>query len=275
MKDKNLTSPSRSFSMGLYLVVVFALSWPFQIAGAMLAGNLLPRYILTSASMLMVGVGTFICGRFVFRDGFRGAGWQWGKPKHYLAVIGLVLFLWGVPSLIALKLGRSLPSALSGGQIVWVFVLLFVTLIPGFGEEFGWRGYMLPRLARRFTLRKAVLIHAFIWWAWHLPILIGTAAQNSVNIPTIIGTVFLGILPGILHGVIFAYIWSASRSLAVATVYHAAYDGVRDSLQMTLGFGAMTVLWANLFIMILGIVLLYKGSWRNLETTSVSGERAA
>ena len=272
---KNLTSPSRAFSLGLYLVVVFALSWPFQIAGAMLAGNLLPRYILTSISMLMVTVGTFICGRFVFRDGFTGAGWQWGRPKHYLAVIGLALFLWGVPSLIALRLGRSVPSVLSGEQIVWVFVLLFVTLIPAFGEEFGWRGYMLPRLARRFTLRKAVLIHAFIWWAWHLPILIGTAAQNSVNIPTIIGTVFLGIIPGILHGVIFAYIWSASRSLAVATVYHAAYDGVRDSLQMTLGFGAMTVLWANLFIMILGIVLLYKGSWRNLETTSVSGERAA
>lgn len=255
------SSQPRPFSPGLYLLVVFALSWPFQIAGAVWADDLLGRYSLTSVSMVMVAVGTFICGQFIFRDGFAGAGWHWGKVRHYLAVIGLVLFLWVVPSLIALGMGRSMPSSLNTGQIIWIFVLLFVTLIPGFGEEFGWRGYLLPHLARRFTIRKAVILHAVIWWVWHLPVLIGAAAQDSPGISTVVGTVILGAIPGILHGVVFAYIWSSSRSLAVATVYHAAFDGVRDSLQMTLGFGAMTMLWANLTIIILGVVLLKKGNW--------------
>lgn len=52
-----------------------------------------------------------------------------------------------------------------------------ITLIPGFGEEFGWRGYMLPHLARRHSPRKALLIHAFIWWAWHLPAWVGMGAR--------------------------------------------------------------------------------------------------
>jgi len=78
MKDKNLTSRPRPFSPGLYLLVVFALSWPFQISGAVWAGDLLPRNTLTAISMLMVAMGTFICGRFIFRDGFTGARWQCG-----------------------------------------------------------------------------------------------------------------------------------------------------------------------------------------------------
>lgn len=267
----NNDSPQpRPFSLGLYLLVVFVLSWPFQIAGAIWADDLLERYTLASISMMMVTASTFICGRFIFRDGFADAGWQWGKVKHYLAVIGLVLFLWVVPSLIAIRMGRSLPPSLTNEQIVWIFVLLFVTLIPAFGEEFGWRGYLLPHLARRFTTGKAVILHAFIWWAWHLPLLTGSAVQGSPSITAIIGTVILRAVPGILHGVIFAYIWCSSRSLAVATVYHAAYDGVRDSLQMTLGFGAMTYLWVNVFIIILGIVILRKGKWSNLEESSVS-----
>lgn len=266
----NNSSQTRPFSLGLYLLVVFALSWPFQITAAIWADDLLGRYTLTSVSMVMVTVGTFICGQFIFRDGFADAGWQWGKVKHYLVVIGLVLFLWVVPSLIALSLGRALPTSLTNEQVVWVFVLLFVTLIPGFGEEFGWRGYMLPRLARRLTARKAVILHASIWWAWHLPVLIGTATQSNANVLAVVGNLIISAIPVILHGVIFAYIWSSSRSLAVATVYHAAYDGVRESLQMILGFGLMTQLWANVFIIILGAVLLLKGKWGSLAKSSVS-----
>lgn len=274
MNGQDSVSGSRPFSLGLYLLVVFGLSWPFQIAAAFLASDLLLRLTLTCVSMLMVTVGTLICGKFVFRDGFAVAGWRRGKPKHYLAVIGLVLLLWFIPSLIAISLGRALPSSLTSEQSVWL-VAMWMMLVPaGFGEEFGWRGYMLPHLACRFATRRAILWHAIIWWIWHLPILVGTAVQGSPSTATAIGTILLGAIPAILHGVIFAYIWSSSQSLAVATVYHALFDGVRDSLLMLIGFGAFTVLWANLVLIILGMLLLQKGNWRNLEIASASYGRA-
>ena len=232
--------------------------------------------------------GTFIAGRYVFQDGFENAGWRWGKLKYYLAVVGLVLLLWVVPTLIDLALGTlSLPSVLTRTQIFWIFVFLFVSLIPGFGEEFGWRGYMLPRLARQMSVKKSVLLHAIIWWAWHLPLLVGVGVRTGINSAEEMGmsvnlsvavtvaiVVFVGAIPAILHGVVYAYIWSRSRSLAVATVYHATYDGVRDSLQITIGTSLVAGLWVNTILVILGIVFLWKGNWENLEIGTSTPENS-
>ncbi len=273
----NSSPSSRPFSLGLYLLIVFGLSWPFQIASAAWAMDMFSRYILNSASMVMVTVGTFIAGRYIFRDGFANVGWQWGKPKHYLAVVGLIVLLWVFPTLIRLVLGTVESSSVDRTQIVWLFVLPLVTLIPGFGEEFGWRGYMLPHLFR-LGARKAVALHAIIWWAWHLPVLVGTGIQAGIagageaGIPvglsvaiSVVAVILVGAIPSIMHGIVFAYIWVRSQSLAVATVYHAAYDGVRDSLSMIVGLPAMVGLWANLVLTILGIILLWKGNWKTLE----------
>jgi membrane protease YdiL (CAAX protease family) len=67
-----------------------------------------------------------------------------------------------------------------------------------------------------------------------------------------------------MHAVIFAYIWTKSQSLAVSTVYHSAYDEIRDTMQDTTGMVPITDLWTNVIITIAGIVLLLNGDWRNL-----------
>lgn len=278
MNEQNSRLQGRPFSLWLYLFIVFGLSWPFQVVAAIWGTALLPRYVLHSTSMFMVTVGTFIAGRYVFRDGFAGAGWRWGKLKYYLLVIGLALLLWVVPTIADLAVGTlNLPDKVTGTQQVWILVFL-TSFIPCFGEEFGWRGYMLPRLAKRFSPRKAVLIHAVIWWVWHLPVLIGIgvwagiigageigfSTKVSVAI-TVVATVLGSAIPAILHGVVFAYIWMRSRSLAVATVYHLAFDGVRDSIHTTIGPGPIAGVWVVVLLVILGIIFLWKGNWRNLQ----------
>ena len=231
---KQANQLQRPFSLPIYLLIVFALSWPPQIAYALWGNTPASGYLLSSLSMVMVTVGTFIAGRHIFRDGFQNSGWRWGKPKHYLGVFALALFIFGVPVLLETVLGlHILPANISGSAILSQFLISFLlTLIPGFGEEFGWRAYMLPHLTRRHSLRKALLLHGFIWWAWHIPALvrIGTRIEGAeTNLWLSISlTLLVSLIPAIMNAILFAYVWAATQSLAVASVYHAAYDEVRD-----------------------------------------------
>lgn len=264
----------RPFSLTIFLAVVFGLSWPFQIAYALWGNTPTSGYLLSSLSMVMVAVGAFICGRFIFRDGFKNMGWNWGKPKHYLAVFALALFIFGVPVLLETLLGwHALPAGVSAGAILGSFLTSFVlTLIPGFGEEFGWRAYMLPRLAQRHSVRKALLLHAFIWWAWHIPALVRIGSQvdgaESNLWLSVAATLLVSLLPAMMNAVLFAYVWTASQSLAVASVYHAAYDEVRDALERGIGFGPLVSIWEMAVTLIFGAVLLWKADWSALKVAS-------
>jgi uncharacterized protein len=272
MTTTSQTTPSqRPFSLGLYLLIVFALSWPFQIAYALWGGTPTASYLLSSLSMVMVTVGTFIAGRYVFRDGFKNAGWRWGKPQHYLGVFALALFIFAVPVLLENVFGlQTLPAGISAGVILTSFITRFLlTLIPGFGEEFGWRAYLLPHLAQRHSLRKALLIHAFIWWAWHIPALvkIGSQVGGADTNPwlSVAVTLLVSLLPAMMNAILFAYVWTATQSLAVASVYHSAYDEVRDALEKTIGFGPLVSSWEMSVTLIFGAVLLWKADWSSLR----------
>jgi membrane protease YdiL (CAAX protease family) len=54
---------------------------------------------------------------------------------------------------------------------ILTFVGVPIGTLLAFGEEFGWRGYLLPKLLPLGEV-KAALIVGLIWGPWHLPMLI-------------------------------------------------------------------------------------------------------
>ncbi|MGB3757455.1 MAG: type II CAAX endopeptidase family protein [Rivularia sp. (in: cyanobacteria)] len=271
--NNNLTNQSQSnkkFSLVTYLLIVFAISWPFQAFIFFFPEALWAKKMLL-ISMIMVTIGTFIAGKYVFQDTFRDAGWSWGKPKHYLMAFVLPILIWVVPTLIGLLLGiQILPQTFNVFNTGSLFLLSFIiTLIPAFGEEFGWRGYLLPRLLLKHSIKKALIIQAFIWWIWHLPVLVFA----GINTPVIKGNILfsiiiifaISIVPSMMHAVIFSYFWSTSSSLLVATIYHAAFDEVRDTIEHSIGFGPLVQVWQMLLLTIVGATLLGKSKWKKLE----------
>jgi uncharacterized protein len=150
-----------------------------------------------------------------------------------------------------------------------MFIFRFLaTFLPAFGEEFGWRGYMLPRLAQQFGAKKGLLFHSFIWWLWHLPVIIGIGLNSNevsnnlfLNVASI---TLLSIIPSMLHAVIFAFIWSKTNSIVVVTFYHAAFDEVRDTLENSVGFGPLVNNWQMAVVIITGALLLWKADWEKL-----------
>ena len=125
------------------------------------------------------------------RAAFVMVGWTAGRPgvRRLLATVGRwrVGAAWWLVALspvgfltialigIAISGGRLPPardfarfSGLSSGLGV-VGVLVAITVVNGFGEETGWRGYAVPMLQRRFQPLAAAVILAPFWAFWHLP----------------------------------------------------------------------------------------------------------
>ncbi len=101
----------------------------------------------------------------------------------------LVIFLWWpflrlMTNLVGqVAAGESFPLLVYPDK-VWMFIppLIVSTFINGgMSEEFGWRGYALPRLQVKFNALTASIILGIIEGLWHYPlIVIGTWWQTSV-----------------------------------------------------------------------------------------------
>lgn len=68
--------------------------------------------------------------------------------------------------------------------------------IKGPIEEFGWRGFALPLLQRRFAPMWAGLILGIVWGAWHFPafLLSGTPQSAWAFTPFFIGSVAVSVI---------------------------------------------------------------------------------
>ncbi len=243
------------------MAIVLLFSWPFQIAFLFLGDAYKPLLLV---SMVMAGVATFVAGRFVFRDGFRHAGWKPGRLLYYLLAVLLALFLWYFPSVVERAAGWH-PAAGEVGVPVWLPALMkgmALTLLPALGEEFSWRGYLLPNLLRKYSYKKALLVHGLVTWIWHLPFMgyMGMEMGGTpwVSIPLVAA---ISLVPTVMHAVVFAYLWSRSGSLVVVTVYHLLFDEVRDVLEATTGLGFFGQNWQMVVLLFLGAIFLWKGKW--------------
>jgi uncharacterized protein len=112
------------------------------------------------------------------------------------------------------------------GQVISaILVAPVINSFFTFGEEFGWRGYMLPLLLP-LGEKKAYLVSGLIWGLWHAPV-IAMGHNFGFDYP---GFPWLGILMMIwfciLAGTFLGWLSIKSKSVWLAVVGHAAINGI-------------------------------------------------
>ena len=118
------------------------------------------------------------------------------------------------------------PWLIVVSQIIQAMLLApLLNAIPTFGEEFGWRGYLQPKLMP-LGGRKAVLLTGVIWGVWHWPVIL-MGYNYGLDY---FGAPFLGPLAMVWFtvalAVIFGWLSLKAQSVWPAVIGHGALNGI-------------------------------------------------
>lgn len=107
--------------------------------------------------------------------------------------------------------------------------LVIVNHVAAFGEEIGWRSYLLPLLIDELGIQKAVLLDGILWGIAHAP-LVCFGLNYTGEYP---GAPWSGILMMVLFatsiGIFFSYLTLKSKSIFPACIAHGAINAIREA----------------------------------------------
>jgi uncharacterized protein len=168
----------RSTALITFVALAFGWTWGFWwVASTAASGSATVLIALT----LLSGTGPSLsAAAVVWRfDGTTGLrhwlrrcfNWRLALGWYGLAFFGPPLIMLGA-LVVHGALGGAMPPSPATGNL-WLSVLIIgqILVLGGpLGEEFGWRGYALPALARKWGWRWASLSVGVVWALWHLPL---------------------------------------------------------------------------------------------------------
>ncbi len=206
-----------------FLVYTFAWSWiAWFIAITLYSG------IQSTAGSILYVLGAIAPSSVGLIQAKKKGTQYWSNfKKRVLSINGItswnLIFIFGfVPSLLILS---YLISYLSGTgvpklDILWVYLsqplnlglFAFLTFIGGpLMEEFGWRGYCMDQLRKRYGLFFSTLLLGLIWVIWHLPLFLleGTIQYMLIGISLV--SFFWYNIEVLSYGIVFGYILSRNE----------------------------------------------------------------
>ena len=209
---------SQSKSPLRFFLLVFALSLPFWLAGALSDYQLLPALPVSALGFLCPVTAAAICA---YREnGFPGVKELLGRAFDFKRVKKKI---WYVPTILlmpcimiisyAVMRLAGIPIPAPQFSLVTILVLFVAFFISALCEELGWSGYAIDPLQDRSGALWSALLIGVVWAIWHyIPLL---EAHRSLA--------FIGwwSLNTVAYRVIIVWLYNnTGRSVFIAALFH-------------------------------------------------------
>ncbi|WP_202593763.1 CPBP family intramembrane glutamic endopeptidase [Halolamina rubra] len=244
--------------IGVFLLVAFGVSWATALviwttggltdSPELLEGITLATVLLPTGYMFGPAVGN-VAARLATSEGwedhrlypeFDGTVWiyaaAWLAPAA-LTVVGAGLYFAAFPGQFdpTMATFRDQLASMGVGVDPWLLaaiqIVAALTVAPiinglfAFGEEFGWRAYLLPKLSP-LGRRRAIVLTGAIWGVWHWPV-IAMGYNYGFDYPGFPWTGMLAFLAFTVGaGTFLAVLTEREGSVWPASVGHGAINAV-------------------------------------------------
>jgi membrane protease YdiL (CAAX protease family) len=212
-------------------------------AALLLLGTFAPSLVALWLTARAEG-GTAV--RALFR---RVIQWRVAVP-WYLFAIG---YMAAIKLVVALAHRAAIGAWPRFGHEAWYVMAVAIVISTPFqaGEEIGWRGYALPRLAARLGFARASILVGLIWGCWHLPQFFLPEADTYRQ------SFFVFVLQVTALSVAIAWVYAHTNgSLLLPMLMHAAVNNSKDIVPSAVpgatnpfGLGASPVAWLTVTVL--------------------------
>jgi membrane protease YdiL (CAAX protease family) len=264
---KGQTMNQRLRKILLYLILTFSINFAmvaiFLAAGGKPGGT--GMILLAMAYMLVPMIVTILVQKFIYKQplvkpfgiSFTVNRWffvAWFTPPLIaFATMGVSLLLPGVSytpdmsgfistlnNILTPEQAAASTKFIADLPVHFIWLILIQALIAGttinaifaFGEELGWRGFLVKDLGFMGFWKSSALI-GLIWGLWHTPLIL--MGHNYPQHPQLGVAVMTGWT--LLLSPLFSYIRVKARSVIAASIFHGTINAVPGLALMLISGG--------------------------------------
>lgn len=201
-----------TFGLSTGFYIFFAHAKTLNVAGGLFVGML----------MWCPGVSA-LATRLIFQRNVRGEGWAWAPSRYELAgyLLPIAYAVCAYAAVWIFDFGRVDLGRFKTNPLMFLTAGLALNLAFALGEELGWRGFLVPKLAERFSFATTAFVSGIIWASWHMPLII--FADYNGGTPTLYSIACFAIM---VVGISFPFAWLRLRSGSVwpVAILHASHN---------------------------------------------------
>jgi len=264
-----------------FLVILAVLSVVFNTL-IITSGGPIDQNPLSALGLMFSPALAALLTQFIYNTNLRGFGWKWGKTRYQILAYAIpmmyVFISYGL--ILWLELGKLNTEIASEFTIIdFLLSATLGVLVNCFivaGEEIGWRGFLLPKLARIMSFTKASFIVGVIWILSHVSLIIFVEDFYPSSTPVWYGLICFSVAA---MGVNMAVNWLRlkSGSLWTAVIFHAVHNQLvqdLDPLIIDTGLTAYFRLEFGLMLALAGLIIGWV-FWRKRNELIVVSSMAA
>jgi membrane protease YdiL (CAAX protease family) len=207
--------------LATFLGVTFGLSafWYWLIIDA---GGLTQNLGYLAGLMWSPAVGAFVT-QLTFHRSLRGLGWRLPSPR-WAALAYVLPLAYATAAYVPVWLAGFGGLDLTRGPdnaIKFVILGTLQSLSTATGEELGWRGYLVPALARNLSLGRVAVVSGLIWALWHVPLIAFAGYNAGTNTAYAVLCFTISV---VATSLLMAWLRLRSESVWPAALLHASHN---------------------------------------------------
>lgn len=210
----------------IFILVVLLVSWLVQY---LIFAHLVPASFMR-LYMFVPAITAFFFF-FADKDPWRKQAKLFTRPINLKGLSFAVFFplLWfAVIVILGLVTGMGkintvfLPNLTDGAFLLSYLWAIILSLPMMFGEEYGWRGYLLPALSEQHGKVKAATIVGIVWGLWHIPSYY--LVYSSLGLGDPIFLTLVGMIAVFVSTFAYTYGFFLTKNILPSALMHSIYD---------------------------------------------------